>query len=438
MMGQRETQEPVYVVDGCRTPYLKARGVPGKFTASDLAVQAGKTLLTRQDWARSAIGEVILGCIMPRPTEVNIARVVGLRLGLDESIPAWTVQRNCASGMQAIDNAMNDIRSGRHEVVLAGGTEAMSHAPLLFNDDMVKWFSGFMGAKTFSQKLKSLAGFRLGYLNPTIALICGLTDWVVDLNMGQTAEVLAKQFNISRLQMDEFSVQSHLRVVQAYAQQRMQEVIPLYGQDGIIYRQDDGFRADSSVEKLAKLKPAFDKKYGLVTPGNSSQVTDGAALLLLASAKAVKKYDLKILGSIIDCQWAALDPRLMGLGPIHAATPLLQKHNLTPADIDYWEVNEAFAAQVLACQAAWKDDQYCRDVLGLTQAFGELPTDRLNIDGGGIALGHPVGSSGARIVLHLLHILNRQKAKRGVASICIGGGQGGAMLIQPAMNGAVS
>ncbi|MGH8475857.1 MAG: hypothetical protein ACRER2_08835, partial [Methylococcales bacterium] len=166
--------------------------------------------------------------------------------------------------------------------------------------------------------------------------------------------------------------------------------------------------------------------------GNSAQITDGAAWLLLASQSALKKYGLTPLAKIVDSQWAALNPAEMGLGPVHAVVPMLARHYLGPDQVDYWELNEAFAAQVLACLSAWRDDRYCREHFGLRKAFGEVPNERLNIDGGGISLGHPVGASGARIVLHLAKILARTKARRGVATICIGGGQGGAMLIENA------
>ena len=189
-------------------------------------------------------------------------------------------------------------------------------------------------------------------------------------------------------------------------------------------------RADSSLSGLTKLKPYFDKKYGRITPGNSSQITDGAAWLILASEAAVEKWQLQPLGKITDTQWAGLDPAQMGLGPVHAATPILQRHGWGLEAIDVWEINEAFAAQVLGCLAAWASGDYCRDELGLSSALGNLPIDKLNVDGGAIALGHPVGASGARIVLHLLHVLRARQGKRGVAAICIGGGLGGAMLVE--------
>src|SRR5690606_28698254 len=206
-------------------------------------------------------------------------------------------------------------------------------------------------------------------------------------------------------------------------------IVPLTDQKGSLYPEDDGIREDSTPAKLSTLKPVFDKPWGNITAGNSSQVTDGAALLLLASQSAVDRYQLKPLGRITDAQWAGLDPATMGLGPVHAATPILERHQLGLNDLDLWEINEAFAAQVLGCVAAWNDDAWCREHLGRS-ALGGLDADRLNVDGGAIALGHPVGASGARIVLHLLNALRARQLKRGIATICIGGGQGGAMLIE--------
>ncbi|MDR3442967.1 MAG: acetyl-CoA C-acetyltransferase [Legionella sp.] len=419
----------VYVVDGSRTPYLKAKGI-GPFSGSDLAVATGTTLLNRQPFSPSELDQVILGCAMPGPDEANIARVVALRLGCGDKVPAFTVMRNCASGMQALDNAAMEIASGRSELILAGGTEAMSHAPLLFNQKMVSWLASWYASKSVGQKLGLVTKFRPAYLAPVIALMRGLTDPIVGLNMGQTAEKVAYRFNITREQMDEFSVQSHLKLANAYAENKMSEVAPIIDSRGRVYSQDDGVRADSTVEKLAKLKPYFDKKYGMVTPGNSSQVTDGACLLLLASADAVKKHGLKVIGRIVDSQWAALDPSQMGLGPVHAVTPILERQKLKPNDVDCWEINEAFAAQVLGCIAAWNDDDYCKTQLGLEKALGAPSLDKLNREGGAIAAGHPVGSSGARIVLHVLKSLEQRNESRGMASICIGGGQGGAMYLE--------
>ena len=420
----------VYIVDGSRTPQLKARGKPGPFSASDLAVSAGRALLMRHDFDLGTLDEVIIGCVMPSEDEANIGRVIALRLGVPQTVPAWTVQRNCASGMQSIDSAFHNIANGQSDLVLAGGVEAMSRAPLLYNRAMVDWMAELMQAKTFGQKLKIFTRFRPGHLKPVISLLRGLTDPVVGLNMGQTAENIAANFGITRRQMDSFAVDSHIRLAAAHEAGYLDEIEPVYDSGGKHYDHDDGVRPDSSIEKLAKLRPVFDRKYGNVTAGNSAQITDGATLLLLASEEAVEKHGLPVLARIVDSQWAGLDPAVMGMGPVHAMTPIMQRHQFAIEDIDYWEINEAFATQVLGCIEAWKDDDYCRTNLGIETAFGEIPHQRLNVDGGGVSIGHPVGASGARIVLHLAKVLQRNNARRGMASLCIGGGQGGAMLIE--------
>lgn len=422
--------EPVYIIDGARSPFLKMRGGRGPFSAADMAVQAAKAVLLRQPIDASDLSEVIVGCAAPTPDETNIGRVVGLRLGTGNKVPAWTVMRNCASGMQAIDTAMANIQSGRSELVLIAGTDALSRAPLLFSEKAVDWLAKLQGAKSLGQKLKALSQFKLNYLSPVIGLLKGLTDPVFGISMGQTAENLAYKFGISREEMDAYSARSHQRVIQARNQHRFDaEIVPLINQKGQYFAEDDGVRADSTPEKLAKLKPVFDRPAGNITAGNSSQVTDGAAVLLLASEAAVKKHGLKPLAKITDAQWAGLEPTEMGLGPVHAVAPILERHNLGLNDVDLWEINEAFAAQTLACLRAFNDEAYCQAHLG-RPALGELSEDRLNVDGGAIAIGHPVGASGARIVLHLVHALKQRQLKTGLASICIGGGQGGAMLIE--------
>jgi acetyl-CoA C-acetyltransferase len=424
---------PIYIIDGARTPFLKSRNRAGPFAASDLATDAGRALLLRQPFAPPELDEVILGCAAPAIDEVNIGRVVALRMGCGHKVPGWTVMRNCASGMQALDSAIDSMRVGRSDLVLAGGVDALSRVPLLFSDAMVGWLSNWYAAKRIGQRAALLAQFRLRYLAPVIGLMKGLTDPVVGLLMGQTAENLAWRFRISRREMDELAARSHARVLAAQREGRFaREIVPLYDRAGNVYATDDGVREDSTAENLARLKPFFDRKYGNVTAGNSSQITDGAAWLLLATDEAVKRHGLVPKGHIVDSQWAALDPAQMGLGPVYAATPLLARNRLALSDVDAWEINEAFAAQVIACLRAWQDGAFCREELDLPCALGSIDMDRLNVDGGAIALGHPVGASGARIVLHLLDVLERTGGRRGVAAICIGGGQGGAMLVERA------
>lgn len=420
----------VYVVGGCRTPFIKTQSQPGPFSAADLAVYAGRDLLAQQSFAPTDIDEVIAGCVMPGVTEANIARIIALRLGCGQQTPAWTVQRNCASGLQAIDSGYRNIAMGRSELVLAGGTEAMSRAPVLFNDDMVHWMARFMSAKTLRQKTHCLAKLRPRHLRPVLALLKGLTDPLVGLSMGQTAENLAYKLGIGREMMDHYAMTSQQRLASAQQNRLFNEIVTIYDRDGRFYATDDGVRPDTSMEKLARLKPYFDKPFGQVTAGNSSQISDGAAWVLLASAKAVKRYGLPVVARIKDSHWAGCAPEEMGLGPVYATTPLLKRQQLSLHDIDYWEINEAFAAQVLACLKVWESAQYCRDFLGLNEALGSIDRSRLNVDGGAISIGHPVGASGARLVLHLIGVLRRHKAKRGIASLCIGGGLGGSMLIE--------
>ena len=420
----------VYVVDGARTPFLKAKGRLGPFSGGDLAVGCARALLARQKFSPTAFDEVIVGAAMPSADEANIGRVVALRVGCGDKVPAWTVMRNCASGMQALDSAYVNILAGKSHLVLAGGTDAMSHAPLLFGPAMVNWLADWYAAKSFGQRASVATKFRLSYLVPVIAILKGLTDPIVKLSMGATAEIVAKRFGITREMMDAFAAESHQRVLAGRAAGHYSEIEPLIDAKGIVYREDDGVRTDSTKQRLAKLRPVFDKTYGNVTAGNASQVTDGAAMLILASEEAVAKYDLKPLGAIVDSQWSGLDPAEMGLGPVHAITPMLLRNGLGLKDLDCLEINEAFAAQALGCLAAWESEAYCKEKLGLSGAFGTMDRAKFNVDGGAIAIGHPIGASGARVVLHALKTLERTGGKRAAASLCIGGGQGGAMLLE--------
>jgi acetyl-CoA C-acetyltransferase len=388
-------------------------------------------LLARQPFPASALDEVIVGCVIPAADEANIARLIALRLGCGKRVPAHTVQRNCASGMQAVATAAERIVLGRAHLVLAGGTEAMSRAPIQWNATMASWLGKMIRTRHPLTRLRTLARFRPAYLKPVFTLLLGLTDPLVKLSMGQTAEVLAYRFAISRESQDVYALQSHQRLAAAFDAGYMRpEVETLYDTNDHYYVEDTGLRRDSDLGQLAQLRPVFDRKYGLVTSGNSSQVTDGAAMLLLASEEAVKRHELPVLGEWVDHEWAGVDPRQMGLGPVHAVAQLLARRQMKMQDLVQMELNEAFAAQVLACQAAWDSAQYARDELGMDKPFGAVDPERLNPEGGAISNGHPVGASGARLILHLLHALNRKGGGMGLATLCIGGGQGGAMLLR--------
>jgi len=408
---------PVFVVDGLRTPFLKATGVPNALKASDLALGVARPLLSRQKFEASLLDDLIMGCVMPEASEANLARILALRLGL-EGLPAWTVQRNCASGLQALDCAWQKIALGQADLILAGGTEAMSRAPVLWRPEAVAWMAQLTKARTWAEKFKVLSRGSWRSWKPMLGLLKGLTDPVVGLSMGQTAEHLAGKFGISREEADEYAYRSHRRVLEGI-ELGVIEPLPIYDRTGKRYEKDEGIRPDVTLEKLARLKPVFEPPFGLVTAGNSSQVSDGAACLILASAAAVKKHQLPVLGKISRVAWAALAPEDMGLGPILAIRNLMQLEKQTWSQIDYLEINEAFAAQVLACVRQLREE-----------VDPDWLKERLNVYGGAIAVGHPVSASGARLVLELLHILKHHQVRKGIASLCIGGGQGGAVLLE--------
>ncbi|WP_240530029.1 acetyl-CoA C-acetyltransferase [Novosphingobium sp. PC22D] len=409
---------------------MKARGKPGPFSPADLAVQCGRPLLLRQPFAPDEFDQVILGCANQIAGEMNVARVAALRLGCGDEMPAWTVHRNCGSGMQSLDDAFRAVAHGDMDLVLAGGTEALSRAPLILSDEATEWLAEFQQARSAADRVKAMSRFQVGFLSPEIGLKQGLTDPVSGLAMGQTAEELAHRFGISRWQADDYALESHRRLARAQEEGWLaNEVEPMFAPDGTIYDHDDGVRPDSTIEALGKLKPVFER-YGDVTAGNASQVTDGACWMILASDEAVQRHGLTPIATIRDSEWAALDPRVMGLGPVLCSAPLLERGGFGLDDIDLWELNEAFAAQVLACLQAFADEAFCREVLGLDAPIGGIDRAKLNIDGGAISLGHPVGTSGTRIVLHLVNALRRTGGKRGIATECIGGGQGGAMLVE--------
>jgi len=411
-------KKAIFLIDGVRTPFLKVKGTPGPFSAADLGVSSAKALLMKQPFAATELDRVITGCVGPSEAEANIARVIALRIGCGHAVPAWTVQRNCASGLQAIDSAAQSIASGQCHLVLAIGCEAMSRAPLLWRRSWVTKVAGLREAKGISAKIKALCLLRPADFIPVVALMKGLTDPIINLTMGQTAEELAYRFQITREEMDQYALQSHQRAELAIASGENEgEITPLYAYDGKIYEKDEGVRQAIQIEKLGKLKAVFDK-HGNITAGNSSQISDGAASVILASQEAVERYGLPVLAKIVDSEWAALDPILMGLGPVHAMMPLLRRHHLTLSEIDHLEINEAFAAQIIACKKAWDP------------SLGEISLEKLNPQGGAIAIGHPVGASGVRLVLHAARMLKKYNHRRALTSLCIGGGQGGAMLLE--------
>jgi acetyl-CoA acetyltransferase family protein len=428
--------ERLVIVGGARTPFLRAASGFRRTAAADLARFAFVEALARCECDPADLDEVFLGCAGQPFDAMNLARVAALRAGVPERVPALTVHRNCASGMEALTQALLRVRAGDGGLFLVGGVEAMSRSPLVFSDRATAWFARVARAKTLPARLAALAGARPGFLfRPRVALVEALTDPVSGMIMGQTAERLAREFSIGREAQDAYALESHRRALVAQKDGRFAaEIAPAVGLDAdeTVVAADNGVRGEMTLAQLAQLKPYFDREWGSVTIGNSCQVTDGAVALLVGSERRVAALGLRPLGFLDESACIGLDPARMGLGPVHATAALLDRTRRTLADFDLIEINEAFAAQVLACLAAFPSDDFARRELGREQALGAIDPQRLNVNGGAIALGHPPGATGLRLVLTALLELRRRGGRRALASLCVGGGQGAALALEAA------
>ncbi|MBF0313629.1 MAG: acetyl-CoA C-acyltransferase [Oligoflexia bacterium] len=424
----------VFIVAAKRTPQVKSGLDFKEVSVPHLAIGLLQNILdSYPKIENTSVDEVIFGNIGAPPQFANISRVIALEAGLDQKTSAYTVNRNCAAGMEAVAQATLKIATSRAELIFAGGLESMSQMPLIFSKEMTDMFIELMKAKSLKERLTAFGRFRPYFLKPIIAIEKGLTDPFCGLNMGQTAELLARELNITREEQDTFANYSHQKACAATKEGRFHsEIVPVLVGNKMdrILTHDVGPRSDSSVERLGQMRPFFDKKSGSVTVGNSCPITDGGSALLLASEEAVNRHALTPLARIVDYSFNGVAPKYMGLGPISSISALLKRTGQTMDAIDLFEINEAFSAQIIAVQKIAKDAALCSRFVGLSEALGEIPSEKLNVNGGGVALGHPVGSSGSRIIVTLVHELMRRRGKWGVASLCIGGGQGGAVLVE--------
>ncbi len=413
----------------------KVGGVFDKVPAADLGAFVVKEVVARTDVPTERIDELIFGNVAQPSDTQNIARVIALKAGLPTDMPAFTVHRNCGSGSEALTTAASKIRAGEGEVFIVGGTESMSNIPLLFNKKMQTFFGHLAGARSIGRKLKTCLSFRPEFLKPVIGLVDGLTDPVCGMIMGKTAEVLAREFHIGREEQDEFALRSHQKAVAAMERGVLvKEIVPTPVPPDFkhIQMQDDGPRADQSLEALAKLRPYFDRVNGTVTVGNACPLTDAAAAMLVMREEKAKEFGYEPLGYLRAAAYTALEPHRMGLGPVYSTAKVLDKSGLSMKDIDLIELNEAFAVQVIANERAFASDEFARRYLGRDARVGEIDPEILNVNGGAVALGHPVGTTGARLIITVLRELRRRGKSIGLATMCIGGGQGGALLLEAA------
>jgi acetyl-CoA C-acetyltransferase/acetyl-CoA acyltransferase len=422
--------ERVAIVDGLRTPFCKLGTDLYDLEATDLGRIVTRELIERSGIDPAWIDEVIFGNVSQPVEAANISRVIALLSGIPQTTPAYTVHRNCASSVESVIQAAMKIQLGEGHCYIAGGTESMSNIPFYFTKQLQEILTQFSRAKDVMSKLQILTKLRPHYFKPRIGLEFGLTDPVCGLIMGQTAEVLAKEFGITRQEQDEFALTSHLRAVQA-REILKEEIVPVI--PGPEYARaveaDNGPREGQTLEALRKLKPYFDRRSGTVTVGNSSQVTDGAAAILVMSESRAKAWQLEPLGFIRAYAFVGVEPHRMGIGPAHAIPKVLKKAGLTLNQIRAIEINEAFAAQVLACLKSLEDTSFARE-FGYEGYAGAIDRAILNVNGGAIALGHPVGATGGRLILTLLKHMKRRNLNLGLAALCVGGGQGAAVVLE--------
>jgi acetyl-CoA C-acetyltransferase/acetyl-CoA acyltransferase len=421
--------ERFYIVDGIRTPFAKAQTSLAAMQAPDLARDVIAALLARTGIDPGAIDEVILGCVGQPSDSMNIARVAALRAGIPTHVPAITVHRNCASGCEAITSAKDRFEAGHGDLFVVGGVESMSNYPLQYPRKAAAKFAALQRAKSLPARLNAIAQFRPSDFVPVPALLQGLSDPVSGLNMGETAELLAREWTISRQEQDEFALQSHSRA-NAARERIVGEIVTVYPPKRAAVEVDNGIREDASIERLARLKPIFDRNDGTVTAGNSSQITDGAVALLVAGEKTVERLDLVPIGVLTAHAYAGCDPARMGLGPLHAIHAAEKGGGPRLEEAELVEINEAFAAQILAVLKAAESRGFAKRALDREAPLGAIDRSILNVNGGAIALGHPVGATGARLVLTMLREMNRRSLSRGLVSLCVGGGQGAALWLE--------
>jgi len=423
------------ILGAIRTPMVRAGDALRDVPARELGRRVLRELLDSADVDPAGLDEVILGNAGTPADSPNVARVAALMAGVPRPVPGLTVHRNCAAGMEAIILGADRIASGSARLVACGGTESMSRIPMQLPAEANPWFVRWARARTPGARISALAALDWKRMMPHSALMEGLTDPVCGQSMGRTAENLAREFGIGREQQDRFALQSHQRATAARAAGRFaDEIAPLYVPPAFrtVVTEDIGPRENQSMEALAKLRPVFERRDGTVTAGNSCQITDGAAAVLVASEEWAISNGFRPLARIRAHATIGLDPARMGLGPALAIPLALDRAGVDFRDVSVFEVNEAFAAQVLACRAALASDRFAREELGRSSAVGDLDDDRLNPNGGAIALGHPIGATGARLVVTLLAELVRRGGGYGVASLCVGGGQGSALVLERA------
>ncbi|MEQ6119916.1 acetyl-CoA C-acyltransferase [Reichenbachiella sp. MALMAid0571] len=420
----------VVMIEGTRTPFLKSGTDYFDLMSYQLGAMAINGLITKSGIQASVVDRVIMGTVVHNITTPNVARECALTGGIPYTTPAHTVSQACISANAAISGGVDLIRTGQADVIVAGGTDSVSDIPIPFRKEMRKKLFAARSIKTFGQTLKFLASLRPADFKPVVPAIA---EFTTDRTMGQDCDLMAARYGITRESQDEFAVRSHKLASEATEKGILQKEITAasFPPNFKNIDQDNTYRGDSTVEKLAKLRPAFDKKNGTLTAANSSFLTDGAAVVLLMSEEKAKELGLTPKVSIKNYVFTGQDPNEeLLLGPAYATYQLMQKEGLTINDIDVFEYHEAFAAQILTNLKCLDSDQFAKEKIGVSKKLGEIPLDKFNIHGGSLSLGHPFGATGARLLTTAANRLIREDGNLALIAACAAGAHGHAMLLE--------
>jgi acetyl-CoA acyltransferase len=421
----------IAIIDGCRTPFVKSGTDFSNMDVVDLASVPASELVSRLAIDPEEIGLSVFGVVVPALHAPNLGREVVFRTSLPFKIPGVTLNLACASSTRAITFGASAILSGETDVVLAGGAESLTNVPIQFSRKAARTFMEFSKAKTLPQRVAILGKLRPADLAPVAPAIA---EYTTGLSMGESAEKMAKENDISRLAQDEIALMSHQRAAAAteagWFDRQIVPTFPPPGYDKAVTK-DNGVRSDTSIEALAKLKPVFDRRYGTLTAGNSSPLTDGGSAVLLMSEEKAKALGYEPLGYIRSYAFAALNPSDQLLqGPAYAAPAALDAAGVQLSDIDLVEMHEAFAAQILSNMKAFASKKFAEQELGRSQPLGVIDFDRYNVTGGSISIGHPFGATGARVTTQLLYELKRRGGNLGLVTVCAAGGVGFSMVLE--------
>lgn len=419
------------VVDGARSAFVKSFGVFEDCDTLELFSRTLDGLLRKVQVDPVEIDEIIAGAVIPQTKNPNVARDSILNLGLPNHIHGYNLNRACTSSLQSIADASKTINFGHPNLILAGGVECLSDVPIVYSKEARKMMVKLSKARSTSAKLQIVKSFSAKHWLPKPP---SLSEPLTGLTMGQHAEIMAQKNDISRSDQDEFAASSHHKAFAAQEKGVLaEEIVPIWAAPKFekCIAADNVIRGNTDKDQLAKLRPAFDKKYGTLTAGNSSPLTDGASITLIGDEQRVLELGLKAKARVVDFDFVAIDPKdQLLIGPAITIPRILNRNGLTIGDIDRFEIHEAFAAQVLSCIRSMESDKFCESYFGVSKAFGSVPMDKLNVNGGAIAIGHPFGATGSRLVNSLSNELIRSDSKYGLIAICAAGGMAASILLE--------